>query len=98
MSTAFRRLIVLGACYRPFAALTVPASAADPTGSVTFEAGLVCAFPLVREDRGEGSQVYQEFYDNDGNLRTLSAGTGFELAYAKGTRESFNTPRGALVH
>ena len=42
--------------------------------------------------------MYQEFYDNDGNLRTLSAGTGFELAYSNGdSGESFTSRSNGAV-
>ena len=98
MSTVLRRLMVIGACTVTVAGLGVPVSAADPDWEVTFEAGQVCTFPLVVGGSGEGSQVYKEFYDKDENLRTLSAGTGFELTYTnRDSGASFTSPSNGAV-
>lgn len=98
MSTVLRRLMVTCACTVTVAGLSAPASAADPDWEVTFDAGQVCTFPLVVGGSGDGSQVYKEFYDNDGNLRTLSAGTGFELTYTnQDSGESFTSPSNGAV-
>lgn len=98
MRTVLRRLMVIGAGAVTVAGLGVPASAAAPDWEVTFEAGQVCAFPLVVGGSGQGSQVHKEFYDNEGNLRTLSAGTGFELTYInRDTGASFTSPSNGAV-
>ena len=96
--TLMRRVAVIGASAALTAiGLAFPASAS--AFEVTFPAGLVCSFPLVVAGSGDGSQVSKNFYDKDGNLRTLSAGTGFELTFTNGdTAASFSTAsNGAVV-
>ena len=44
--------------------------------------GLACDFALRIEITGEGTQVYKEFMDKDGNLiRTLAAGKGWDFLF-----------------
>lgn len=61
----------------------------------------VCSFPLVVSGGvAGGQQVFnREFYDRDGNLRVLSAGTGEGLTFTNGvTGASFSSPkRGAVT-
>ena len=47
--------------------------------------GLACDFALRIEITGEGTQVYKEFMDKDGNLiRTLAAGKGWDFLFTNG--------------
>lgn len=58
---------------------------------IELPAGLACAdFGLGIEITGEGTQVYKEFMDKDGNLiRTLAAGKGWDFLFIN--RSTFAT-------
>lgn len=84
MNIAMRSTIVIAASAGMLVGVGLSPSAADPVWEFAFDAGQVCTFPLVIAGSGEGSQVNREFHDKAGNLRTLSAGTGWELTYTNG--------------
>lgn len=98
MNIMMRRTIVIAALAGALVGLGVSPSAADPAWEFTFEPGLVCTFPLVVAGSGEGPQVSREFHDKDGNVRTLSAGTGWELTYTNwDTKSSFTSSSNGAV-
>lgn len=99
MNTMLRRLAVIGASTTMTAvALAAPASA--DTQTITFDGPTaVCKFPVVVTFTGQGSQMSKSFYDKAGNLRTISAGTGYALTFTNGadTNHTFSTaPNGAV--
>lgn len=102
MNVTLRRLALMGsAAAIATVGLSVPASAAEPTYVMPFEAGVACEFPLTIELWGEGSQVYREFTDKDGTvIRSLQAGTGFAITYRnEDTKEFMSTKsNGAVSH
>lgn len=98
MSNFMKGLGITGVCALALFGVAAPAAGADPDWEVVFDAGQVCTFPLVVGGSGPGTQVYREFEDKDGNVRTLSAGTGFELTYTnQDTGTSFSTRSNGTV-
>ena len=73
-------------------------AAGPPDFDFTLPAGTACGFDLRIEGWG-GPQVNKEFVDKNGNVRTLSAGTGSELLFTNPlTGATFSTKsNGAVV-
>lgn len=100
MNGMVKRLVVIGSTAAVLSfGLGVPATAEEPAIERSFPDNLVCSFPLTVKVYGEGSQVYKEFTDKDGNLRILSAGTGYDVIYTnENTGASFSSAsNGAVV-
>jgi len=98
MNNCMKGLGITGVCALTLLGVAAPAAGADPDWELVFDGGQVCTFPLVVSGSGRGSQVYREFEDKDGNVRALSAGTGFELTYTnQDTGTSFSSRANGTV-
>lgn len=83
MNSALRRTVVAAgtAALALGMGTSTALGAEDPDFTVTFPAGLACAGFDLRVEGWVGNQQFREFTDRDGNVRSISAGTGSALTF-----------------
>ena len=70
----------------------------EPAFDITFPAGEACEFPLHLVAYGEGLPVVNTRTDRDGNVRIISAGSGYALTMTNAdTGESISTRSNGAV-
>ena len=80
------------------------ANGPDPSGlppdfDLVFGAPIACNFDLRIEGWNNGKQNFKEFTDRNGNVRSISAGTGSALRFTNvGTGKTFSTKSNGAVN